>query len=144
MTNSDIQNHAVFQIGLKAMIWKDGKFLLLRHNPSGRLDLPGGRINIDEKDTNLMEVLDREIREELGEEFKVKVGVPLFQFRRNFLDRGYAVFITVYEAHYLAGEIIVSEDHQGMEWIDPSKWEFVLEDFFHQDEYEAFKKYFRG
>ncbi len=142
MVNRDVLEHASYQIGLKALIWRDGKFLLLKHHPSGRLDLPGGRINVDERDSDLMEVLQREINEELGKNFKIEVGGPLFQYRRYFFDQGYSVFVTVYEAKYLDGEAIISQDHEEMEWIDPTNWKFSLEDFFHPDEDKAFKKYF--
>ncbi|MCC6643286.1 NUDIX hydrolase [Candidatus Peregrinibacteria bacterium] len=141
MTNEDIINHASFQIGLKVLICKYGKFLMLRHHPTGRFDLPGGRMGTEEKTRNLMEILKREITEELGG-VEIEIGKPLFQFRRHFPDRGYDVFITVYEAEHISGEIVISEDHQKFEWMDPVNFDFTLEDFWHQEEYEAFRKYF--
>ena len=50
------------RMGVKGLILKD-KMALILHNPDGRCDLPGGRI---EKGEGSKEGLVREIREETG------------------------------------------------------------------------------
>lgn len=76
---------ALFCVGQKAFIEKDGKVLVL-HDPGGRLDFPGGKIQEGEaKDaeaSSLIRSLQREVREETG----LEIGVfgPLLFGIMNF------------------------------------------------------------
>src|SRR5947207_1396266 len=69
-----MEQHFVGKIAQKALIEKEGKILLVQYpqsesnSASGKWDLPGGRLNINE---NPIESLKREVREELGVEIEV-------------------------------------------------------------------------
>ncbi len=73
---------ATYQVGLKILLKKEDKFLFLIDSSTGFLDLPGGRIDEIEHETQLTEIIAREVNEELGENIKYKLGKPIFQFRR--------------------------------------------------------------
>lgn len=138
--------YAMYHVGLKILLKKGDEFLFLTHAAGKRFDLPGGRIDDVEHTTALVEILAREVREELGEGMKYKLGKPAFQFRRHFESEGknVHVFLVVYEAEYLSGEIQLSAEHSGYQWINPRKVDLEEEDFFHKEEFLAFKKYFEN
>lgn len=138
-------NEASYHIGLKLLLSRGStgrEFLFLTTAPNGRIDLPGGRIDKSEHYTPLEEILEREVREELGDSIRYKLGKPLFQFRRHFENKGFRVFITVYEAEFLSGEIRLSDEHSRYEWVNPKNVTFKEEGFFHPEAFLAFKKYF--
>lgn len=130
-------DYATYQVGLKILLQKEGKVLILRDKRTGYADLPGGRINISEQDTPLHEILDREIREELGESVQYKLGNPIVQFRRFNIERNTRVFITVYEGQFLSGEIKLSDEHGSYEWVDPKETTFTEADWGNREEFEA-------
>ena len=139
------RDYALYQVALKAMMKKNGRVLFLRLNESeNRLDLPGGRIDNVESKVPLEKILDRELREELGNDVKYKLGKPLFQFRRATKSKFKGIFnlLTVYETKYISGKIRLSPEHTSYEWINPTRYKFKPKDFFNKEEYLAFKKYF--
>lgn len=135
------RDYALYHVALKILLKKRDQILLLK-SPRGYLDLPGGRIDNVEDTTPLTEILAREIREELGESIKYKLGKPLFQYRRFFPKKDWKIFLTVYEAEYISGEIQIFEEHSEYLWINPKEYNFKEEKFFNQEEYLAFKEYF--
>ncbi len=63
----DKKEHPKFEASIKALIYnKEGKLFFAKDN-SGRWDLPGGRIEVDE---TVAQCLEREIKEELGVKVK--------------------------------------------------------------------------
>ena len=60
------RDYGIFHVGLKVLLKKENTYLFLKTEP-GYFDLPGGRIDNVEYRTPLMNVLAREIREELGD-----------------------------------------------------------------------------
>ena len=66
-----MKEDALFYIGQKAFIEKDGSILVLKNLNEG-LDFPGGKIQIGELD--LPEALRREVREETS--LEIEVGEP--------------------------------------------------------------------
>lgn len=137
------RNYAVYHVGLKILLKKGDEFLFLKSADGTQFDLPGGRIDDVEHETPLVEILAREVAEELGEEIKYKLGKPVFQFRRHFESKGWHIFLTVYEAEYVSGEIQLSSEHSGYQWITPEKFqEFAENDFFSAEEFRAFREYF--
>lgn len=135
------RDFALYHVGLKILLWKGNKILLLRTAERKLWDLPGGRIDDVESKTPLMKVLKREVREELGSGVKYKIGRPAFQFRRFVYSRGVYALHTVYEARYISGKIKLSSEHASYEWIDSKRYRFAGKDFFNREEYNAFKKY---
>lgn len=136
--------YAIYHVGLKVLLKKGDEFLFLTDAVGKHFDLPGGRIDDVEHMTPLTEVIAREVGEELGEAVKYKLGKPVFQFRRHFESKGLHIFLTVYEAEYLSGEIKLSSEHSDLQWINPKKVDLKEEQFFHKEEYLAFKKYFEN
>lgn len=138
------RDYALCWVGLKLLLKKDRKILFLKTamNPVF-WDLPGGRIDNVEGKVPLEKILEREIREELGNKVKYKLGRPVFQFRRKGRNGACFNLLTAYEAKYLGGKINLSFEHSAYEWVDPKKYKFNKNDFFNKEEYRAFTKYFR-
>lgn len=134
--------YANYHVSLKILLRKGDEFLFLRNPHNTQFDLPGGRIDDNEDAAPLNEILAREIREELGENLKYQLGNPAFQFRWFITEKGWQIFLTVYEAEYLSGEIQISDEHSDYIWINPKKYYFKKEEFTNQEEYLAFMDYF--
>lgn len=135
-------NEAVYHVGIKILLSWGEDFLFLTTAWENHLDLPGGRIDESEHYVSLEDILDREVREELGDAVKYTLGSPLFQFRRHFEDKGFRVFVTVYGAEFVSGDIRLSSEHSAYEWVNLKKFTFEEKDFFHREEFIAFKKHF--
>ncbi len=134
------RDYAFYQVAIKVLLRKGDEVLMLRTH-DGELDYPGGRIDTVEGEVPLMEILAREIREEIGKNVKYKIGRPLFQFRR-FHKQKY-ILQTVYEGEYLGGEPTLSEEHEKWFWLNPKTHQFKPREFCSREEYEAATKYFR-
>lgn len=120
-------------MSLKALVTNEhGEVLALNAVPSGSFagyfDLPGGRIDVEEFTVPLVEILRREIREELGDiavdisEVPVAVGRHLIAAES---DKGNGESIHVlylfFEAKYKGGSIRTSAEHSGFRWLDLHK-----------------------
>lgn len=134
--------YASYHVSLKILLKKGAEFLFLKNPNNTQFDLPGGRIDNHEDTTPLKLILDREIREELGEGLKYQLGDPAFQFRRFIAEKNWQIFLTVYEAEYLSGKIQLSDEHIGYVWINPKEYTFKKEEFTNDEEYLAFMDYF--
>ncbi|MFA6376219.1 MAG: NUDIX domain-containing protein [Candidatus Paceibacterota bacterium] len=132
---------ASYQVSLKVLLKKDGVYLFLRDAESGFFDLPGGRINRDERNVPLEKILQREIAEEIGGNVQYKIDKPAFQYRAS--KDGQDIFITVYEAEYFSGEIVLSPDHNNIVWVDPKSFDTLKEPFLSQEGYAALINYFK-
>jgi 8-oxo-dGTP pyrophosphatase MutT (NUDIX family) len=135
--------HATFQIGLKVLLKKDDLVLVLKDAITGHYDFAGGRMNENEKKLPLKDILAREVLEELGSSIQYKLGSPLFQYRRNNIHNPMHVFITVYGAEYISGEIELSEEHSSYEWVNPNDDSFDITNFGNEEEASAVKAYFK-
>lgn len=138
------RDYGVFQVGLKILLRKGGKVLLLRDDQG--LDLPGGRIDNVEYRVPLEKIIAREVREELGPKVKYVLGNPLFHFRRTRPNSPGAdpafVFLAVFDAEWKVGEITLSLEHSSYDWMNPKTHVLKRSDFRQDEEYRAFKKYF--
>ena len=134
--------YATYNVAMKILLKRGEEYLFLVDSTGQRLDLPGGRIDEDEHLVSLEKILGREVWEELGSDLKYKLGNPIFQFRRHFEKKNMHVFITVYEAEYLSGEINLSPEHCEYRWIDKKECKFKNKDFVSEEEYSTFKQYF--
>ena len=137
------RDYGIFHVGLKVLLEKDSKFLFLKADNKINWDWPGGRIDNIEVATDLEKVLKREVYEELGPKVKYKLGQPIIQFRRYSRSRDVYIFITLYEAKYISGEIKLSHEHSDYEWVDPKKNKLNQKDFFNTEEYSKLKNYFK-
>jgi len=114
-------NYAYFEVTVKILLNKGGKILALT-TAGGFLDFPGGRIDQTEVEMPFAEVLKREIAEELGEDIKFEVNNLAFVTRRQYTKNGqvYRTLAIFYEAQYISGEIILSDEHTVGEWVNPT------------------------
>ena len=105
------------QIGVKAIIEKDNKILLLKRSEkyehlSNAWDIPGGRINFGEEPK---EGLKREIEEETGLQLKeIKQILDASTVFKN--EEKHIVRIT-YLCTVEEGDPILSNEHTQIEWI---------------------------
>lgn len=108
-------------VGVKALIVKEGKVLLLREakydegTNEGKWDVPGGRIDPHE---TLAAALAREVFEESGltieakEVLSVSETFPVIKGVESHIVRIH------YRAEYRSGEVVLSQDHDTYEWVD--------------------------
>jgi 8-oxo-dGTP pyrophosphatase MutT (NUDIX family) len=137
------KNIATYHVGLKILLKKEKEFLFLTDSIGKHFDFPGGRIDEDELYTPLEKVVDREVKEEMGGDLKYRLGKPLFHFRRYFEKKNLQIFLVLFEAEYVSGDIKLSEEHSEIKWIDPNEYDFKEEEFFSKEEYQTFKTYFK-
>jgi 8-oxo-dGTP pyrophosphatase MutT (NUDIX family) len=132
-----INNLALFNVAQKILMQKQDKYLILR-TKSGKIDLPGGRINEDEDKSLLLTILTREINEELGSKIKYTIGAFAYQFRRYWnTEKGTErTFLTVFEGEYLGGEIVLSDEHTKYEWRTLDEIRNMEDYFMSQEEFE--------
>jgi len=130
--------HGIYQVSLKVFLKNSaGQVLVLKASEEGSYrgsyDLPGGRINADEFRLSFMEVLYREIQEEVGnvdcliKENPVSLGrhfVPKGPLRDDSMQFLYVFF----EGEYRGGDIKISPEHTSYEWVDLKT--IPLEDYF--------------
>ncbi|MFH0951910.1 MAG: NUDIX hydrolase [Patescibacteria group bacterium] len=121
-----------YQISQKLLL-KNSKdeVLMLKALPkdtyAGFYDFPGGRINTDEFTIPLPEVLQREVREEIGDvqytlnTAPVAVGRHLIPANISRSGRDTHVLYLLYEGEYQSGEVTISHEHTGMKWVDLTK-----------------------
>lgn len=93
---------------------------------TGYYDLPGGRIDEQEKKVSLRNIIMREIREELGKKVRLRVKeVPVavgqhWHYSRRLRRERFAVLV-FFEAHYLGGALTVSHEHEEYRWAKVNK-----------------------
>ena len=111
-------------LGLKAVGW--GSFAHF-------YDLPGGRIDTDEFNTPFAEVIKREASEEIGNvDFHlhskpIAIGRHLIPASMASEKREIHILYVFFEADYISGDIKISDEHTGYQWInikenDPKKY----------------------
>ncbi len=113
----------LFFAGLKAVIEKDGKVLVLNDSQMGP-DLLGGKIQDGE--TDFLAALKREVKEETG--LKVQISEPFsigyFKFPDQVKHRhaGKEIFLVFFKAKYISGEVTISDEHNKFDWFDKDRF----------------------
>ena len=82
-----MDTNKIYYIGVKGLIRNNAGKVLITQEPTffvggGKWELPGGKIANGEENISLEDILQREIREELGEAFKVKIEHVIDIMRR--------------------------------------------------------------
>ncbi len=113
---------AVFWIGQKAVIERDGKILIL-DGPKGHFDLPGGKIQEGEivsgDLSSLHKSLAREVLEETG--LTISVGNPfavnslVFSASHKYADK--SLYLVAFRCNWIAGEVRLSDEHGSYRWL---------------------------
>lgn len=118
-----------FYIGVKALITKGDKVLLMKkkgENGNDVWDVPGGRMDGDEK---IVDTLHRELKEEIPSIKDYKVGELLYASRlEKDLRDGHGLIFLFYEVETEAFEVELSEEHFEYVWLDKNELEEVAND----------------
>lgn len=116
-------------VGTKAMIKNSrNEILIVKESMTGDWELPGGKIQKTEVDLTREECLQRELEEELGKNFKVKIGILTDTMFRKFATPRNPdieqVFLVVYECEYVSGEI-EKQDEEVLDvaWVGKNNYE---------------------
>ncbi len=138
---------AQFHVGLKVLLVNDqNEFLLLKAVSKDNTwhdtwDLPGGRINRDELETDFHQIIDREIKEEVGDiKYSLRAD-PVALAKCAYDDATSNQLFVLFEAKYRGGKIEISHEHSAYEWkkITPD----VVKENFHQGLKQLMDNYFR-
>ncbi|MFA6271655.1 MAG: NUDIX hydrolase [Patescibacteria group bacterium] len=115
----------------KAFIRYKNQILILRESGKyqdgtneGYYDIPGGRVKPGQR---FDESLRREIKEETG--LNIAIGDPFFvnEWRPEKNGEQWQIVGIFFECQADTDSVILSEDHDKFEWIDPKKYdEFKL------------------
>jgi 8-oxo-dGTP diphosphatase len=115
---------AEFYVGQKAFIRK-GNTVLVLSDPHEGLDYPGGKIQLGE--TDLIESLKREVREETG--LEIKVGAPLATWTNTFPPHhrlaGKQVYLVGYRCEYVSGDVKLSDEHNKFVWVNKDNYKEI-------------------
>jgi 8-oxo-dGTP pyrophosphatase MutT (NUDIX family) len=133
-----------YQVSLKLFL-KDaqGRILFLfghsKSSYAGYYDPPGGRIEDNEFATPFMDILRREVKEELGD-IVIEVDLKPVLLSRDEANKEMRVLYIFFEGKYLGGDIKISDEHEGMVWEYP--WEVDVDRHIKPIHREVFKSYF--
>jgi 8-oxo-dGTP pyrophosphatase MutT (NUDIX family) len=112
----------LYFVAVKALL-RNGADLLITHDIYGQWDIPGGRLRSDDFDVALEVVLERKLREELGDDLRYSLGAPSVFFRHERPEAGLdgrrvRIFAIGFEADFLGGEIRLGPHHDRQLWVD--------------------------
>ena len=130
------------KVFLKNSKWE----VLILKTPDGssfhwKYDFPWGRIDEDEFYTHLLEILDREIKEEVWDiNYKISNNiVAVARHRAEYDTHREDLFYPFYEAKLLDWEVDISDEHNDFKWVNLE--EIVLEDYFESGMLEWVRMY---
>lgn len=119
-----------YQISLKLILLNDeDKILALKAVSNGTFagfyDLPGGRIDTDEFSTSFADILNRELKEEIGDVI-VNIEPNIVASGRKIIlaehtkskDKDIHVLYLFFQGRYQGGEIKISTEHNDYTWLD--------------------------
>ena len=140
-----MNNHAYFQLDAKAIVKKDDKILLLI-TKDVYYDFPGGRMDESEIDLSLHDILKRELKEELSEDFHFDIKNIAFVSKRKYdiCDQENNIVAIFFNVKYISGDILLSNEHADSQWIDPKDILGRPEKFISEDEYRQYSTYIRS
>ncbi|EPG74066.1 NUDIX domain protein [Leptospira fainei serovar Hurstbridge str. BUT 6] len=124
MEGKFLNKHGFFQITQKVFLRRGSELLILRDRKSGYGDLPGGRMNEDEFYGDWQESLSRELAEEMGNRCEIKVHPrPLFVHKHRVSEGNHPCVIIAYHAEFIGGEIMLSDEHDFISWVDAKTYD---------------------
>ena len=113
-------------VAVKVLLIRQDR-LLIMHDVFGDWDIPGGRIKPNEFETPMQDIVDRKIREELGNSIEYELREPKVFFRHERIERSSnrksRIFAIGYEAKYKSGEIVLGGNHDEYRWVDLNGFE---------------------
>lgn len=113
-----------FQVGIKAFVWHDERLLLVQESTAPQLwELPGGRIDAGEEGLPAATVLARELREELGSDFRCTIGAPCACWVRPATPaRPLPVFLVGLRCSAPGGVITLGDEHVAWRSVRRDEW----------------------
>ena len=135
---------ALFCVGQKAFIEKDGKVLVL-NDPVEGLDFAGGKIQEGEaKDgaaSSLIRSLKREVKEETGLEIEGlnPFAVWYHEFPKGHRNYPKVVYLVAFRCKYVSGELKLSDEHDKFRWGGKDDYKEVDDG---SDYFDVLRKYF--
>jgi hypothetical protein len=133
MADANIEQKDVYFVAVKVFLEKDDTFLVFK-DKFDAWDLPGGRIKKHEFETNLDDVIQRKMSEELGDSVKYTlINRPEVLMRHERVEASpgnptIRIFGIGYRATLIEGEPVMSEAHVEMKWAHIDS--FVPEEYF--------------
>lgn len=117
----------VYFVAVKVFLEKDNKFLILKDG-FGEWDIPGGRIKKDEFDVPFEQIAARKMSEELGNNFKYKLGEPVILMRHERMESvpgnpKVRIFAIGFRATLTDGKVETKSHHTQMLWVDPKNFD---------------------
>lgn len=127
------QEKDTYFVAVKVFLVDDNdQLLIIKDIYDDGWDIPGGRLRIMDFDTPLEEVVERKMREEVGEDVQFDLGEPVVFIRHERFERASndrrRIFAVGYQAKYLGGDIALGAYLREYKWV-PLK-DFVPEDYF--------------
>ena len=118
------QRKDVYFVAAKLFL-EDGKGnLLISKDRFGDWDLPGGRLRENDFEIPIEDIVERKVREELGDEVTYSLGAPTVFMRHErdeVLPSGERekrrIFAIGYSAQYLGGDIKLGDNHEEYKWV---------------------------
>ncbi len=137
---------ANYNISLKVFLKNNNWEILILKTPDTssyhwKYDFPWGRIDEEEFFVDLLDILDREIKEEIWN-IKYKINnkpVAVARHRAQYDTHKEDIFYPFYEAKILNWDIKISNEHNNFKWVDLSS--IILEDYFENGMLDAVKMY---
>ena len=122
---SDIKYKDLYYVAVKLFLERQGEFFIFK-DKWGQWDLPGGRIRTYEFDIPLEQVIERKMKEEVGEEVRYRLGKPIVMMRHERIEQlegleknpTIRIFAIGYEAILESGEPQLGDHHIEMKWMD--------------------------
>jgi len=119
-----MENKDVYFVAVKVfLVDTAGKFLIVKDR-FGDWDIPGGRLKENEFAISLGAVIERKIKEELGDALGYELGEPAVFMRHErdeILSDGKKekrrIFAIGYKALYQGGDIVLGKNHESYAWI---------------------------
>jgi 8-oxo-dGTP diphosphatase len=113
----------MYDIAVKAIVLRENKILILHKTPKEKqsdidkncYDLPGGRIEVNEK---LDDALTREVREETGLELR---SLEIHDATLIENKSGVKIVMLYYLCHCSGNRVTLSEEHDGFYWRTKDK-----------------------
>lgn len=135
-----------YQVSLKAFLRNDkGEVLFLKGLATGAYagyyDVPGGRIEDNEFETALMDILHREAKEELGD-VEIAIDPRPVLVSRDAIgpNKETRIIYIFFEGKFLGGEVKTSNEHSGLVWENPRNLD--IEKNIKPVHRELYRKYF--
>jgi 8-oxo-dGTP diphosphatase len=126
------QKQDFYQVSLKLLLKNSKGHVLILKAPeefssmAGFYDVLGGRIDRDEFAVKFENILRREVKEEIGDvdvhinlnPIAVSRGLIQASRRRDGGKEDIHIFYVFFEADFKGGDVRISDEHVGHEWID--------------------------